>query len=222
MISAGNPKDLVFTLVDSAGAPIESGTCFAIVWLESDGDADDGYYWDGADWVSGLPATLPTATHKAKGSWAYTLAAAATAGKSAGAVYAYGYHTAEGTQGGTQDSVSAAIEHTLLPLAPSQPGGSAPVIPPPSASDLCVIYGTLKDVSGAVVPGGTITFVARVPQVVGSQLTKTKVTATAGVDGQWNVELIQGAIADISSPEAGISDRRTVPYTASQAFEEWT
>ena len=81
MIIANTQKELASSVVvSSTGAPVYSGTVYALIWLEDVADGYDGKFWDGSAWTVGVQ-TFPTATHIKGGVWSYTLSAAATTGE---------------------------------------------------------------------------------------------------------------------------------------------
>jgi len=96
-------------------------------------------------------------------------------------------------------------------------------ITPPSAPDLCVIYGTLRNAGGVAIAGACIQVYAVTPQVVsgvqkGSKIART----TTNVNGYFEIELVRTAEVNIEIEDADIDVERTVPDAASQDFTTWT
>lgn len=95
--------------------------------------------------------------------------------------------------------------------------------PAPSAVDLCVVYGTIRDASGNAVAGACIKVYAETPQVVsGTQKGKKLVVTRTDTNGYFEMELVQGTEVTVTIAKAGIEVTRTVPSTASQDFTSWS
>ena len=97
-------------------------------------------------------------------------------------------------------------------------------IPPPSAPDLCVIFGTnLTDAGGNDLVGACVQAFAQTPQVVsGRQLGDPIATTTTDQTGSFTLELIRGSEVRFTVEEAGIDSILTVPDAASQDVATWT
>ena len=96
-------------------------------------------------------------------------------------------------------------------------------ITPPSAPDLCVIYGTLRNAAGVAIAGACVQVYAITPQVVsgvqkGTSIAKT----TTNVNGYFEIELVRTAEVNVEIVDADIDVERTVPDAASQDFTTWT
>jgi hypothetical protein len=97
------------------------------------------------------------------------------------------------------------------------------VITPPSAPDLCVIYGTLRDAGGKAIQGACIQAFATTPQVVaGTQKGNPIASVTTDVTGFFELELVRNTEVNIVVEKAGLDIIRTVPDAASQDLTTWT
>lgn len=97
------------------------------------------------------------------------------------------------------------------------------VITPPSAPDLCVIFGTLRDAAGKAIAGACIEVFATTPQVVsGVQKGDRIATTTTDVNGFFEIELVRNTIVNFKVEAADIDIERTVPDQASQDLTTWT
>lgn len=88
---ANTAKDILVPIVVAADNSLKtSGTIYAVIRLEDDGDGSDGYFWTGAAWAATISdATAPTATHIEAGVWHYALPAGASTGRASGHIKAW-------------------------------------------------------------------------------------------------------------------------------------
>lgn len=95
-------------------------------------------------------------------------------------------------------------------------------ITPPSAPNLCVIYGTLRDAAGNPHDGICIEVYGVTPQVVsGVQLTERIASIWTDAHGYFELELEREARVQITAIEAAISAIKDVPDAESQDLATW-
>ena len=96
-------------------------------------------------------------------------------------------------------------------------------ITPPSAPNLCVIFGTLRDAGGNAHAGVCLEFISTVPQVVsGVQETNRLQSVVTDANGFFEIELERNAAVTVEAEAAGIEISRTVPDAPTQDFTTWT
>lgn len=96
-------------------------------------------------------------------------------------------------------------------------------ITPPSAPDLCVIFGTIRDAAGQVVAGACVEAFADTPQVVsGTQYGERIAQTTTDVNGYFELELVRLTQVRFSIDGTGLDIERTVPDAVSQDITTWT
>lgn len=100
--------------------------------------------------------------------------------------------------------------------------GTAFVAPTPSASEYCVVYGTIRDVAGLPVVGAEVNAYAMTPQVV-SGIQKGKPLATTVTDtvGYFQIELVRNTSVALEIAKANLSFVKTVPDVANQDITTW-
>jgi hypothetical protein len=120
-IVANVAKNLTGLVITSADLTRKtSGTIYAIIRLEDDGDASDGYFLNASNaWVSSVSnATAPQATHIAGGLWLYALPAAATTGRGGASIivdFTDDHDTpASATVLGTQSEYTVYVEDRVI------------------------------------------------------------------------------------------------------------
>jgi hypothetical protein len=101
-------------------------------------------------------------------------------------------------------------------------GTNLVVITPPSAPDLCVVYGTVRDASGIPIPGACVEVFAIVPQVAsgsqqGDRIAHTQTDST----GYFEIELVRNSQVQLKIDIAGLDLKKTVPDAASQDLATW-
>lgn len=102
-------------------------------------------------------------------------------------------------------------------------GTSLISITPPSAPDLCVIHGTVRDAGGHVVAGACVEAYAVTPQVVsGVQKAERVAVTTTNTQGYFELELVQGALVQFKIEGTDLDIERTVPTAATQDLTTWT
>lgn len=96
-------------------------------------------------------------------------------------------------------------------------------ITPPSAPDLCVIFGTIRNAAGIPVAGACVKAYAETPQVVGS-VQKSEVVAqtSTNANGYFEMELVQGSVVNFAIEGTDVDVTKTVPLQASQDVTTWT
>lgn len=101
-------------------------------------------------------------------------------------------------------------------------GTTAGIIPPPSAPNFCVVFGTLRDVNGVVHADSCIDFYATTPQAVPTvQLTSRIKQVITDENGFFTVELERTARISMQAPDAGIDALKDVPDAVSQDLSTW-
>jgi hypothetical protein len=93
----------------------------------------------------------------------------------------------------------------------------------PSAPNLCVVYGVLRDVGGNVHAGSCVEFTSVTPQVVsGAQHSNRLQSVVTDAAGYFEIELERTSVVHVVSEDADIDTELTVPDAASQDFTAWT
>jgi hypothetical protein len=93
----------------------------------------------------------------------------------------------------------------------------------PSAAELCVLFGTIKDATGTVIADATVTAYAAVPQSVSStQMGNVIATTTTNSSGYFELELIRGATVRVVIAKADINDLLAIPDAASKDLSSYT
>jgi len=102
-------------------------------------------------------------------------------------------------------------------------GSSQVTITPPSAPDLCVIFGTIRNAAGKPISGACVQADAVVPQVV-SSVQKSEIIASTVTDtaGYFELELVRGAIVNFQIEGTDVDVEKTVPDQATQDITTWT
>lgn len=92
----------------------------------------------------------------------------------------------------------------------------------PSAPNLCVIYGTVRNAAGNPIPNAQVTAYADTPQVVQGtqQHILVACTVTDGL-GAFQLELERGALVNFAIEDTGLDVLRTVPNLPSQDVATW-
>jgi len=102
-------------------------------------------------------------------------------------------------------------------------GSSLIVITPPSAPDLCVIFGTVRDAAGQVVAGACVEAFAITPQVVGTVQKGSRIANTVtDANGQFQMELVRLTNVRFAIEGTDVDFERVVPDAASQDLTTWT
>ena len=95
--------------------------------------------------------------------------------------------------------------------------------PPPSAGNLCVVFGTIIDAEGDVVAAACVKATAVVPQAVGgaqlSSLPRQTLTDEAGC---FLIELLRNSLVRFTVEDTDFDFERTVPDADSQDITTWT
>ena len=101
-------------------------------------------------------------------------------------------------------------------------GTSLMIIAPPSAPNLCVIYGTIRNAAGQPIPGAQVQAWSVTPQALPGVQESSKIacTITDGT-GFFRLELERKLQVNLKIDEAGLDVYRTVPDTASQDVTTW-
>lgn len=102
--------------------------------------------------------------------------------------------------------------------------GAGVVIIPPSAPNLCVIFGTLVNAAGEDLVGACVQAFAVVdpPQVVaGLQMADPIAEVLTDQDGFFQIELVRNSEVRFVIEEAGFDQIKTVPDLASQDLTTW-
>ncbi len=102
-------------------------------------------------------------------------------------------------------------------------GSSALNVTPPSAPNLCVIYGTVRDAAGVSIAGACVQAYAEVPQVVASTQKGERIASThTDANGYFEIELVRTAIVNFTIEGTDLDVTRTVPDAANQDVTTWT
>lgn len=97
------------------------------------------------------------------------------------------------------------------------------IITPPSAPDLCRIYGVIRDAAGRAMAGTCITAWAVIPQVVaGVQDADQIASGVADANGFFEFELVRNTQVRIKCSPIGLDVSRTVPNLPAQDLTTWT
>ncbi len=102
--------------------------------------------------------------------------------------------------------------------------GVGVAITPPSAPNLCVIFGSLVNAAGDDLVGACVQAFAVVdpPQVVGGlQLADPVAETVTDQDGFFQIELVRNSLVRFFIEEAGFDQIKTVPDLASQDLTTW-
>jgi hypothetical protein len=92
----------------------------------------------------------------------------------------------------------------------------------PADPNVCVIYGTIRDVAGNPLPGTCVGAYARTPQdVQGVQLGEQIAHVETDAAGYFELELLRGAEVIVTVESTGLSISRVVPALASQDITTW-
>ncbi len=95
-------------------------------------------------------------------------------------------------------------------------------VPPPSAPNLCVIFGTIIDAGGNDVVGACVQAFATTPQdVAGTTLGEPLAEVTTDQAGAFTIELVRNSEVRFTIEDAGVDFVKTVPDLASQDFTTW-
>ena len=102
--------------------------------------------------------------------------------------------------------------------------GTALYIPStPSAPDLCVIFGTVRDAAGVPISGACVEVYAVTPQTVsGIQKGERIATTVTDADGWFEIELVRNTVVQFAIEGTAFDFERTVPDQASQDVTTWT
>jgi len=101
-------------------------------------------------------------------------------------------------------------------------GTSLIVISPPSTPDLCVIYGTIRDVSGSVVAGACIAAFSVTPQAVAGFQHGDRIAQTiTDSNGQFQMELVRNTTVRFTVKVADLDFEKVVPDLPSQDITTW-
>jgi hypothetical protein len=101
-------------------------------------------------------------------------------------------------------------------------GTSGIVITPPSAPDLCVIYGYVNDAGGQPIGGACVAAVPTLPQAVsGSQMGRRSIHVTTQEDGYFELELVRTSEVRFRIEDTDVDEVKTVPDAASQEWTTW-
>ncbi len=102
-------------------------------------------------------------------------------------------------------------------------GTSGIIITPPSAPDLCVIYGYNNDAGGQPIAGACVSAVPDLPQAVGgAQAGGRSVHVETREDGYFEIELVRTSVVRFGIEGTAVDVTKTVPDAASQEFTVWT
>lgn len=101
-------------------------------------------------------------------------------------------------------------------------GTSGIVITPPSAPDLCVIYGYVNDAGGQPIAAACVSAVPELPQAVGSAQTgERSIHVQTREDGYFEIELVRTSVVRFRIEGTEVDVTKTVPDAASQEFTTW-
>jgi hypothetical protein len=101
-------------------------------------------------------------------------------------------------------------------------GTSGIVITPPSAPDLCVIYGYVNDGGGQPIGGACVSAVPTLPQAFGdSQAGDRAIHTATREDGYFEIELVRTTEVRFTIENTDFDEVKTVPDAASQLFTTW-
>jgi hypothetical protein len=93
----------------------------------------------------------------------------------------------------------------------------------PSAPNLCVIFGTIRDALGQPIAAACVEAYAITPQVVSGVQKHEKIGSTqTDANGWFQVELVRGATVQFSIEGTAFDFERVVPDQASQDITTWT
>lgn len=101
-------------------------------------------------------------------------------------------------------------------------GTSGIVITPPSAPDLCVIYGYVNDAAGQPIGGACVSATPTLPQVMGdAQAGNRAIHVATREDGYFELELVRSSEVRFQIEDTDYNEVKTVPDAASQLFTTW-
>jgi hypothetical protein len=101
-------------------------------------------------------------------------------------------------------------------------GTSGIVITPPSAPDLCVIYGYVNDGAGQPIGGACVSAIPTLPQELGNaQAGDRAIHTTTREDGYFELELVRTSEVRFTIENTEYDEIKTVPDAASQLFTTW-
>lgn len=101
-------------------------------------------------------------------------------------------------------------------------GTSGIVITPPSAPELCVIYGYVNDAGGQPIGGACVSAVPSLPQAFNdSQAGDRAIHTTTREDGYFELELVRNTEVRFTIENTEYDEVKVVPDAASQAFTTW-
>ena len=93
----------------------------------------------------------------------------------------------------------------------------------PSAPDLCVIFGTIRDALGRPISGACVEAYAYTPQTVsGIQKGDRVGTTVTDANGWFQIELVRNAVVQFTIEGTAFDFERTVPDLPSQDVTTWT
>lgn len=96
-------------------------------------------------------------------------------------------------------------------------------ITPPSAPDLCVIFGTVRNAAGRNLSGVCVEAYATTPQVVaGTQKGEKIASVRTDANGYFELELVRGTEVNFEIEDTDFDKVLTVPDQASQDVTTWT
>lgn len=96
-------------------------------------------------------------------------------------------------------------------------------IDPPGSPTLCTVYDTLLDAGGNAIASATVEARAVTPQAVSGGDTMGDVVASATTDanGQFTIDLVQGAEVEIVIARANVHQTATVPASDTVELSSW-
>ena len=93
----------------------------------------------------------------------------------------------------------------------------------PSAPDLCVIFGTIRDAMGEPIAGACVEAYAVTPQTLsGIQKGDQVVTTSTDANGWFQLELVRNLVVQFTIEGTAFDFERTVPDLPSQDVTTWT
>ena len=97
------------------------------------------------------------------------------------------------------------------------------MITPPSAPDLCVVYGYVNDSAGQPIAAACVSADPELPQVVsGAQTGDRTIHVQTRENGYFEIELVRGSTVRFQIEGTEYDEVKVVPDAASQDITTWT